>query len=50
MSNFSICCSPAEPSMNLETCRQAAAELYNSVKKATQLYTVVSAVIHWSKQ
>ncbi|KAK3516541.1 hypothetical protein QTP70_021724, partial [Hemibagrus guttatus] len=30
-----------EPSMNLETCRQAAAELYNSVKVAIQLYTMV---------
>lgn len=28
--------------MNMETCRQAAAELYSSVKKAIQLYTLVS--------
>lgn len=28
--------------MNMETCRQAAVELYNSVKKAIQLYTMVS--------
>lgn len=48
MTNSSIYLSPAEPLMNMETCRQAAAELYNSVKKATQLYTMVSAVIHFS--
>ncbi|XP_060773754.1 mitogen-activated protein kinase-binding protein 1-like [Neoarius graeffei] len=34
-----------EPLMNLETCRQAAAELYKSVKKATQLYTMVSSCV-----
>ncbi|XP_017311934.1 mitogen-activated protein kinase-binding protein 1 isoform X2 [Ictalurus punctatus] len=46
---YSVACKSqsdqAEPSMNLETCRQAAAELYNSVKKATQLYTVVSSCV-----
>ncbi|XP_034169305.2 mitogen-activated protein kinase-binding protein 1 isoform X1 [Pangasianodon hypophthalmus] len=35
----------AEPLMNLETCRQAAAELYNSVKKATQLYMMLSSCV-----
>ncbi|KAF4070758.1 hypothetical protein AMELA_G00277220 [Ameiurus melas] len=35
----------AEPLMNLEACRQAAADLYNSVKKATRLYTVVSSCV-----
>ncbi|XP_053344431.1 mitogen-activated protein kinase-binding protein 1-like [Clarias gariepinus] len=34
-----------EPSINLETCRQAAVELYNSVKKATQLYTLVTSCV-----
>ncbi|KAI5611253.1 mitogen-activated protein kinase-binding protein 1 isoform X3 [Silurus asotus] len=35
----------AEPLMNLETCRQAASELYNSVKKVTQLYSMVSSSV-----
>ncbi|TSK58026.1 Mitogen-activated protein kinase-binding protein 1 [Bagarius yarrelli] len=37
--------SDQEPLMTLETCRQAAAELYNSVKKVIQLYTMVSSCI-----
>ncbi|XP_060721000.1 mitogen-activated protein kinase-binding protein 1-like [Tachysurus vachellii] len=32
-----------EPLINLETCRQVAAELYNCVKKAIQVYTMVSS-------
>ncbi|XP_046692893.1 mitogen-activated protein kinase-binding protein 1-like isoform X3 [Silurus meridionalis] len=37
--------SDQEPLMNLETCRQAASELYNSVKKVTQLYSMVSSSV-----
>ncbi|XP_072552931.1 mitogen-activated protein kinase-binding protein 1-like [Salminus brasiliensis] len=33
----------AEPLANLETCRQAATELCNNMKKATQLYRMVSS-------
>ncbi|KAL7888260.1 hypothetical protein AOLI_G00032340 [Acnodon oligacanthus] len=32
-----------EPSVNLDTCRQAASDLCNNMKKATQLYRMVSS-------